>query len=389
MPGDISGPRAGIGLFFRQAKRRGLAAGTRRRLRFAAGKCKIVAENRIGPAGFRPAAARSETEGGSLLDFTQPQLLKAACKDYIWGGTRLRTEYNQKSDAQKIAESWMLSCHPDGPSTIAGGPCDGMLLPEYLKLAGPGILGTDCRRFPDFPLLIKLIDAKDRLSIQVHPDDAYAASHGGGFGKTEMWYVVDCEPGAGLYYGFDHPVGKEEFRRRISDKTLEEVLNRVPVRAGDVFFITAGTLHAIGAGILIAEIQQNSNYTYRIYDYGRLGNDGKPRELHIEQALDVTRTVPPERSAKPEGPLETLSGYRRRLLARCGIFTVYWLEAGEAPLTADEKSFHSLVCLDGDALLLRDGQPVLSIRKGDSVFVPAGYGDYVVKGGCRLLWTAV
>lgn len=323
------------------------------------------------------------------MNFNEPLLLKAACKDYIWGGTRLRTEYNQQSDAPKIAESWMLSCHPDGPGVIAGGRYAGMPLPGYLKLAGPGILGTDCRKFPDFPLLIKLIDAKDRLSIQVHPDDAYAAAHGGGFGKTEMWYVVDCEPGASLYYGFDHPIGKEEFRRRISDNTLEEVLNKVPVHPGDVFFIEAGTLHAIGAGILIAEIQQNSNYTYRIYDYGRLGSDGRPRQLHIEQALDVTRTVPPERPARPQGIRESLGGCLRQLLAQCGIFTVYWLEAGEAPLTADEKSFHSLVCLDGDALFLQDGRSVLPIRKGDSVFVPAGYGSYVVKGDCRLLWTTV
>lgn len=323
------------------------------------------------------------------MEFTEPQLLKGACKDYIWGGTRLRTEYNQTSDAPKIAESWLLSCHPDGPSVIAGGRCAGMPLPEYLKLAGPDVLGEDCRKFPDFPLLIKLIDAKDRLSIQVHPDDAYASAHGGGFGKTEMWYVVDCEPGAALYYGFDHPIGKEEFRRRISDNTLEEVLNRAPVHPGDVFFIEAGTLHAIGAGILIAEIQQNSNYTYRIYDYGRLGNDGKPRQLHIQQALDVTRTVPPSRPARPQGRREDLGGYRRRLLAECGIFTVYRLEAGEAPLTADGKSFHSLLCLDGDALFLQDGRPVLTIRKGDSVFVPAGYGGYVVKGSCSLLWTTV
>ncbi len=323
------------------------------------------------------------------MGFTQPQLLKAACKDYIWGGTRLRTEFNQKSDAPKIAESWLLSCHPDGPSTIAEGPYAGTPLPEYLRLAGTDALGADCRKFPDFPLLIKLIDAKDRLSIQVHPDDAYAAAHGGGFGKTEMWYVVDCEPGAGLYYGFSRAIGKEEFRRRIADNTLEEVLNRVPVHPGDVFFITAGTLHAIGAGILIAEIQQNSNYTYRIYDYGRLGNDGKPRPLHIRQALDVTRTAPPEKPARPEGMRESIGGSLRQLLARCDIFTVYWLQAGEAKLTADEKSFHSLICLDGDALFLRSGQPVLSIRKGDSVFVPAGYGDYVVKGDCRLLWTFV
>ena len=141
-----------------------------------------------------------------------PMKLKAACKDYIWGGTRLRDEYHQQSSAQKVAESWMLSSHPDGPSTIINGEFAGTLLPDYLAKAGRAVLGTDCVPFPDFPVLIKLIDAKDHLSIQVHPDDAYARAHGEQFGKTEMWYVVGCEPGASLYYGFDHAISKEEFR---------------------------------------------------------------------------------------------------------------------------------------------------------------------------------
>lgn len=320
---------------------------------------------------------------------TEPIKLKAACKDYLWGGTRLRTEYHQQSDAEKVAESWMLSCHPDGPSIVNSGDCKGMLFPEYLKQLGRQALGTDCAKFPDFPVLIKLIDAKNRLSIQVHPDDAYAKTHGGGFGKTEMWYVVDCEPGAFLYYGFDHPIGKEEFRRRIQNNTLEEVLNRASVHPGDVFFIEAGTLHSIGKGILIAEIQQNSNLTYRIYDYGRVGTDGKPRQLHIPQALDVTRLTPPDRPARPQGKRETCEGYSQILLASCNVFTVYEMEIQEAALRADETSFHSFLCLEGDAILLNQGKPVFSFQKGDSIFVPAGFGDYTVKGRCHLLRTTV
>lgn len=318
-----------------------------------------------------------------------PMKLRAACKDYIWGGTRLRTEYRQQSDAEKVAESWMLSAHPDGPSTIVNGEYAGMMLPDYFKVAGRPAMGTDCDRFPEFPVLIKLIDAKERLSIQVHPDDVYARAHGEPFGKTEMWYVVACEPGASLYYGFDHAISKEEFRRRIESNTLEEVLNRVEVHAGDVFFIGAGTLHAIGAGILIAEIQQSSNLTYRIYDYGRPGKDGKPRELHIPQALDVTRLTPPGRPARPQGKWERFTGGSRLLLSSCDIFTVYEMKIVEASMTADAASFHSLVCLDGDALLLKDGKPEFSFRKGDSVLVPAGYGIYTVKGDCRLLRTTV
>ena len=323
------------------------------------------------------------------MNFVEPIKLKAACKDYIWGGTRLRQEYGQQSAADKIAESWMLSVHPDGPSFIEEGPCAGETLPEYLKKAGRSVLGTDCQRFPDFPVLIKLIDAKDRLSIQVHPDDAYARAHGDKFGKTEMWYIVDSEPGASLYYGFDHEISKEEFQRRIEENSLEAVLNRVAVHPGDVFFIEAGTLHAIGAGILIAEIQQSSNLTYRIYDYGRPGKDGKPRELHIPQALDVTRLERPERPVGPQAKREAMRGYTRMLLASCPVFTVYEMEITEVTLNADASSFHSLLCLDGDALLLREGRPVFTFRKGDSVFLPAGYGSYTVKGDCRLLKTTV
>ncbi len=323
------------------------------------------------------------------MDRIQPIKLKGTCKDYLWGGNRLRTEYHQVSGAPKIAETWLLSCHPDGPSTVVSGEESGILFPEWLKQKGNSVLGKDCEKFPYFPLLIKLIDAKERLSIQVHPDDAYARTHEGGYGKTEMWYIVDCEPGAFLYYGFDHPISKSEFQERIQNNTLEQVLNRVPVHPGDVFFIEAGTLHSIGAGILIAEIQQNSNLTYRIYDYGRRGADGKTRPLHIAKALDVTRLERPTRPTRPQGNPEQREGYRRTLLSSCDVFTVYEMEIQEAAMNADSRSFHSLLCLDGDAFLLDRGKPVFSFRKGDSVFVPAGFGGYTIKGNCRILFTAV
>lgn len=319
----------------------------------------------------------------------QPMKLKTACKDYIWGGTRLRQEYGRQSEAERIAESWMLSAHPDGPSVIENGEYQGMTLQQYLQKAGRSVLGTDCARFPDFPVLVKLIDAKKKLSIQVHPDDAYAHAHGCKCGKTEMWYILDCEPGAGIYYGFQHEITKEEFSRRIADGTLEEVLDRVAVHPGDVFFIKAGTLHAIGAGILLAEIQQNSNLTYRIYDYGRIGTDGKPRELHIQQAMDVTQLRPADSPIGPQGSREEMQGCSRLLLASCQVFTAYEMEVLEVELNADETSFHSLICLDGAAALLKEGQTELTVKKGDSIFVPAGYGSYTVKGSCRLLKTTV
>ncbi|MVB12227.1 putative mannose-6-phosphate isomerase GmuF [Caprobacter fermentans] len=318
-----------------------------------------------------------------------PIRLNAVCKDYIWGGTRLRTEYHQQSSAAKVAESWVLSCHPDGPAVIANGECRDLTLNEYFKMAGRRVLGSDCEKFPDFPVLIKLIDAKDALSIQVHPDNEYARAHGGGFGKTEMWYIVDCEEGAYLYYGFDHEISKEEFRERIENNTLTEVLNKVTVHPGDVLMIESGTLHAIGAGILIAEIQQNSNLTYRIYDYGRPGADGKPRELHIPQALDVTRRSRPARPVGPQGDEIREPGCVKTLLGSCEYFTVNRMKITEHALCASEKSFQSILCLSGDALILDRGRTLLTFAKGDSIFLPAGFGRYTVKGDCEILLTEV
>ena len=192
--------------------------------------------------------------------------LTPSCKDYLWGGSRLRSDFGIKSDLNPLAEAWVLSCHPDGPSYLA----DGTTLADYVT-AHPGCLGTDCEKFEQFPILTKFIDAKNNLSIQVHPSNEYALKNEHQYGKTEMWYVLDCEPGAFLYYGFDHEISKAEFEERIKNNTLTEVLNAVPVHKGDCFFIPAGTLHAICKGIVIAEVQQNSNVTYRVYDYGRVG----------------------------------------------------------------------------------------------------------------------
>lgn len=316
--------------------------------------------------------------------------LNPAFKDYLWGGTKLRDEYGKKCDLDKVAESWELSCHKDGCSVVADGEYAGLTLPQYIEKAGKAVLGTDCEKFEYFPILIKLIDAKQNLSVQVHPDNDYAMRVEGEYGKTEMWYVVDCEPGAGLLYGFKHEISKEEFRRRIEDNTLLEVTNRVEVHPGDVFFIEAGTLHAIGEGILIAEIQQNSNTTYRVYDYGRVGADGKPRQLHIEKAIDVTRLAPATcPCGRPQAKPEAFDGGSVLPLASCDYFTVKEMEVtSHAALMADEKSFHSLLLLDGSLTLSMGGEK-LEMKKGDSVFVPAGSGDYTLTGKGRLILTTV
>ena len=314
-----------------------------------------------------------------------PMKLTAPCKDYIWGGNRLREEYGKISEADKIAESWELSCHKDGESVIADGEFAGTTLTSFIEKAGREVLGENCRRFEYFPILIKLIDAKDNLSVQVHPNNEYAQRVEGEYGKTEMWYIVDCDPGAELLYGFKHDITKEEFERRIKDNTLLEVTNSVEVHKGDVFFIESGTLHAIGKGILIAEIQQNSNTTYRIYDYGRVGADGKPRQLHIDKAVEVTELTPPKYPYKPMGNEEVKDGHTEQLLSRCEYFRVKKLNVNEkCTLEAGKGSFNSILVLDGEGEL--DG---VKLRKGDSCFIPSGYGKYTFIGKAEIIVTDI
>lgn len=314
----------------------------------------------------------------------QPLKLKPAFKDNLWGGTRLKTDYGMQSDLERLAEAWVLSCHKDGPSVVDGGEYDGLTLPEAIEKMGKSCLGVKGGEFAFFPILIKLIDAKDDLSIQVHPSDEYALEVEHEFGKTEMWYVVDCDPGACLYYGFNRVIDQEEFARRIADNTLTEVLNRVEVHKGDCFFIDSGTIHAIGGGILIAEIQQNSNTTYRVYDYGRLGADGKPRELHIDKAKAVTTLTPP---AAAYGAVKATDGVAR--LASCRYFTVDRIDlAGKASVFADEESFVSVLVLDGTLTLTSSGRS-LALRAGDCVFLPAGSGEAALEGKATVISSRV
>jgi phosphomannose isomerase type I len=301
-----------------------------------------------------------------------PLLLTPPIKDYIWGGSRLKTEFGFDCPGDVAAEAWILSCHPDGPSVVSNGPLAGKTLAEALAEFGSAAIGEKAAAFPDFPILIKLIDARTPLSIQVHPNDEYAAKADRSMGKTEMWYVVDCQPDAKLIYGFNTRLTSEEFRARIENGTLEEVCNQVPVHKGDVFFIEAGTLHAIGAGILIAEVQQNSNSTYRVYDYGRLGADGKPRPLHIDKAVDVTVTAPPSRPYGHIGEETPIPGGTCRPLASCDLFNVQLLRVDGSLQAGCLESFTSLVCLDGSCTLEAAGHETLSLKKGSSAFLPAG-----------------
>jgi len=315
-----------------------------------------------------------------------PFLIKPAIKDYIWGGTKLRDEYGKESSLDRLAESWELSCHPDGDSIIASGESEGMPLSEFVS-EHPEAVGRSFRSGDTFPVLVKLIDAKEDLSVQVHPDDEYALRTEGQLGKTEMWYIVDCEPGAELVYGFREEISAEEFRAAIEDNTLMDRVNRVPVSKGDVFFITPGTLHAIGRGILIAEIQQNSNVTYRVYDYGRTGADGKPRELHIEKALSVTRTAPAEHEYG-QPPRENQPGKWHYPLAACEYFRADKYDIYRSMALGRSDTFRHLLVTEGEGEIT-DGTVSLPFRKGTSVFVPAGNESCIIKGKCSVIITTV
>ncbi len=288
------------------------------------------------------------------------------CKDYLWGGTKLKTKYGKQTDKTPCAESWELSFHKDGLTLLA----NGKTLAESVTDKD---LGANVKDFPFFPVLIKFIDAKENLSVQVHPSDDYALKHENSFGKTEMWYIVEAEQGAGIYLGFNRDVTNVEYETAIKEKRLTELLNFYEVKAGECYFIPSGTIHAIGKGCLICEIQQNSNLTYRVYDYGRKDKNGNERELHIDKALKVTNLHKFEPITFED------------CLGKCEYFTVQKYEIdGELKLTADEKSFQCATCVKGNGFIEET-----EMKQGDSFFIPANYGNYIVKGSLNIILTKV
>lgn len=310
----------------------------------------------------------------------KPIKLMPEFKEIIWGGNRLKNEYNKVSDLNNIAESWELTVRPDGMNIVDGGEFDGFTLEEYINKNGFTVVTN--KEMDRFPLLIKFIDAEDNLSIQVHPNDEYGMKTANSLGKTEMWYIIDAKPSAKLVYGLKEGCTVDMLKEAIDNNTVEEMLNYVPVKKGDVFFIPSGLVHAIGAGILLAEIQQNSNITYRVYDYNRKGKDGKPRELHISNALDVIIN----RTEQEIDKIRFSTNVKNNTtLASCEYFTVdkYALD-GEINLKTDEKSFNSVLCLDGDGTLEFNGES-FPITKGDSYFVPANLGDYLITGKLEIV----
>ena len=297
--------------------------------------------------------------------------LDPVIKNYIWGGTLLRDRYGKKGEAP-LAESWDLSFHPDGLTLTD----KGRSLKEVLSSKD---LGSNCISFGDFPLLVKFIDASQALSVQVHPSDAYARAEENSYGKTEMWYVVEAASDAGIYLGFSRDVTEDEVKNAISDGSFTDLLTFVPVKAGESYFIPAGTVHAIGSGCLICEIQQNSNLTYRIFDYGRRDAQGNLRELHVEKALRVMDRVP-HRASLDFLPLdgEKTLGISRYFHA--SLLSV----SGERTVNVDDASFLALSCISGAGTV--DG---IRAECGDSFFLTAGMGEVTLCGDAEFIAVSV
>ncbi|MDE5618456.1 MAG: class I mannose-6-phosphate isomerase [Clostridia bacterium] len=309
-----------------------------------------------------------------------PMLLQPAIKSAIWGGNRLKDGWNKPFSNNNIAESWELSCHPQGCSIVANGIYKDKTLADVI-ISNVDFSGEKCKKFDFFPLLIKLIDAQDDLSVQVHPNDAYALEKEGQYGKTEMWYVLDAKDGAGVYCGFKSAMSKEDIYSALKKGTITEYLNFIPVQKGDSIFIPAGTVHAICGGLLIYEAQQSSSLTYRLYDYGRVDADGKQRQLHIDKAIDIIDGGAVCR--KNEYVKEV--GIAAKRLAQCEYFTVSEVDICDSYIfDVGQDTFLSITAVDGSGVILSEGN-TYPICKGQTYFLPARLGRVEIKGHIKLL----
>ncbi len=320
-----------------------------------------------------------------------PFLLIPVGKDYLWGGNRLNDDFSKEIRLSPLAETWECSTHPDGESMVRSGIFSGMTLTRVLK-AHPEFLGSRRSEDGQLPVMVKFIDASNDLSVQVHPDDDYAGKYENGQrGKSEMWYVIDATADASLIYGLTKTLTGRELAEKIDKGELERYLQRVPVKKNDVFFIEAGTIHAIGAGALVAEVQESSNLTYRLYDYDRRDKNGCKRPLHIEKALEVAKL---EAANVPRQPMRVLKyepGLARELLCRCKYFEVYRMLINTercrnmASYSCDSGAYGILLCIEGCGTIHCDDYPGFSFFKGDCIFVPATSGVFRIHGRAQFL----
>lgn len=315
-----------------------------------------------------------------------PLKFEAIYKEKIWGGNKLKEVFDRDLPYDKTGESWEVSAHDNGTSIIKNGIYQGRKITNLIEKNPKELLGEiNLDESKRFPLLIKLLDANAKLSVQVHPDDDYAQKIENELGKTEMWYIIDAVPGAKLVYGLKPGTKKEELADAIKSGNLEDYLNEVTVEKGDVFYMPSGTVHAIEEGILLAEIQQNSDTTYRVYDWNRVGKDGKPRELHIERALDVIDFDKEVSQAKSQPLTIDMGSYRRSFLAACPYFVTEKIDVnGLYQLNTDKKNFYIIMNLSGQAGISSD-EKVYNLSPGDTYFLPADLGTVDIDGNNEML----
>ena len=294
----------------------------------------------------------------------------------IWGGRDFEN-FRENLPYGDIGESWDIACHPNGMSIVSNGYLKGKTFEELIKEHGKDLLGEDFEN-KEFPLLVKLINSKEKLSVQVHPNDEYANRVENSLGKTEAWYVVDAKPGASLIVGTKN-CDKAIFEKAIREGKTEEYLNKIEVKKGDCFLINSGLVHAICEGVIIAEIQQSSDITYRIYDYGR------PREIHVEKSMDVINfnLKPINASGKK---LVSFCGYEKGILCASEYFTIEkYVVSSEVSENSDIKKFFIFTCVDGKGTIISEDGTKMDILKGDSILIPAKLGKYTIQGELTLL----
>lgn len=304
---------------------------------------------------------------------TEPLFLKPSFQEKIWGGKRLRTEFGYDIPSDKTGECWAISAHPHGESIVENGPFKGMTLSKLWQQE-PELFGNPHEK--EFPLLTKIIDAEDDLSVQVHPDDEYGKQHAGELGKTECWYIIDAVPGAKIVYGH-HAKNKEELQTMIENKDWDDLLREVPVQKGDFFYVPSGMIHAIGKGIMILETQQSSDTTYRVYDYDRTDDKGNLRELHLQESLDVINA--PSVDPMLDIQQQIIKKSSVTTFVKTPFFDVYkWSVDGRLPLKATAP--YTLVSvLDGAGQLIIDGKEY-ELNKGDHLILPAGITKWYLEG---------
>jgi mannose-6-phosphate isomerase len=324
------------------------------------------------------------TNQTSLPPAPYPLQFTPIFKDYIWGGRSLQTVLGRAIPDGIVAESWEIAAHPNGHTAVANGPLAGKTLADVQRLWGEALVGSRNQRAlaeEKFPLLIKLLDANQWLSVQVHPDDAYGLAHSGDYGKTEMWVVLHAQPGAELIYGLRQGVDREAFTLAVAENRMEDVLHRVPIAAGNVVFVPAGTVHALGSGTIVAEIQQNSDTTYRIYDWGRLGNDGQPRPLHITDALEVIDWAQTEpKLLAPQPTMSNPNGIGVEELAQCIYFHTQRVVMGGGRVYqggCTGESYEIWAVLSGGVRLEWAGGE-MELSKISWVLLPASLGKYSI-----------